>query len=114
MPRIDDYQFGRIVIDGRTYTSDVIIYPDRVDASWWRQTGHRLVPEDLPDVLNDPPEVLVVGEGKPGLMSVPSAARRRFEDAGMEVIIEPTTQAWQTYNRLRLEKRTVAALHLTC
>jgi len=31
--KIDSYSFGRIVIDGQVYTSDVIIYPDRVDAS---------------------------------------------------------------------------------
>jgi len=31
---ISDYRFGRIVIDGKTYTSDVIVYPDRVDPSW--------------------------------------------------------------------------------
>ena len=114
MPQIEDYQFGRIVIDGQAYTSDVIVYPDRVDASWWRQEGHRLLPEDLPEVLSEPPEVLVVGQGRPGLMIVPPATRERFEQAGTTVIAEPTSRAWQTYNRLRQEKRTVAALHLTC
>jgi hypothetical protein len=27
---IDSYDFGAIVIDGKRYSSDVIIYPDRV------------------------------------------------------------------------------------
>ena len=27
---IEDYRFGRIVVNGRAYTSDVIVFPDRV------------------------------------------------------------------------------------
>ncbi|MDI7277703.1 MAG: MTH938/NDUFAF3 family protein, partial [Anaerolineae bacterium] len=92
----------------------VIIYPDRVQSSWWRQEGHRLAAEDLPEVLSEPPEVLVVGQGSPGLMAVPPETRSHLEEAGIQVIVEPTAQAWQTYNRLRQEKRVVAALHLTC
>jgi len=45
------YHFGTIEIDGRTYTSDVIITPERVLDSWWRQEGHRLAVADLTDVV---------------------------------------------------------------
>lgn len=35
MARVDHYEFGRIVIDGREETRDLIILPDRViQASW--------------------------------------------------------------------------------
>jgi hypothetical protein len=44
-PKIESYRFGEIVIDGRRYSNDVIIYPDRVDGKWWREEGHSLVPE---------------------------------------------------------------------
>lgn len=114
MPQIEDYRFGHIVIDGQAYSKDVIIYPDRVDSSWWRQEGHRLVPEDLPAVLEQPPEVLVVGQGSLALMAVPPATLERFQVAGVEVIVEPTAHAVETYNRLQGERRAVAALHLTC
>jgi hypothetical protein len=33
-PKIDSYEFGRIVIDGREYRADVIILPERVVADW--------------------------------------------------------------------------------
>ncbi len=123
MPHIEDYRFGRIVIDGQSYSRDVIIYPDHVDGTWWRKEGHRLAPEDLPALLglpphgasgDQPPEVLVVGQGNPGLMAVPPETRERFEAVGITVIVEPTPRACETYNRLRQSKRTVAALHLTC
>ena len=34
---IESYDFGRIVIDGRKFASDVIIFLDRVDGNWWRK-----------------------------------------------------------------------------
>ncbi|MFQ5909498.1 MAG: hypothetical protein ACE5IJ_02115 [Thermoplasmata archaeon] len=44
---IDSYEFGRIVIDGNEYRSDVIIDSDGVDAGWWRKEGHSLCAEHL-------------------------------------------------------------------
>ncbi len=69
--KIDDYDFGRIVIDGKTYTSDVIVYPERLDTSWWRKEGHLLQPEDITEVLDAEPEVLIIGTGYSGCMRVP-------------------------------------------
>ena len=67
---IDSYEFGAAVIDGRRYSSDVIIYPDRVKDDWWRKEGHRLCIDDLGDVVENKPDVIVVGMGDPGLMRV--------------------------------------------
>jgi len=39
---IEHYSFGRIVIDGKEYTKDLIIYPDKIRANWWRKEGHKL------------------------------------------------------------------------
>lgn len=111
---IESYDFGHIVIDGQTYTADVIIYPDHVDGSWWRKEGHRLDPADLTDVVREKPEVLVVGTGYYGAMQVPPATREHLESQSIRVIVERTTEAWQTYNRLCQGQKTVAALHLTC
>jgi len=114
IPRIQSYSFGEIIIDGRRYSSDVIVYPDRVDSQWWREEGHLLSPADIWEVLQTPPEVLVIGQGSAGRMDVPVETRRQLQDAGTEVIAEPTEQACRTYNRLRGRRRVVAALHLTC
>lgn len=42
MNRIDSYRFGQISISGLKYTSDVIIFPDRVQAHWRRGDSHEL------------------------------------------------------------------------
>jgi len=113
--RIDSYSFGRIVIDGTEYTSDVIIYPDRVDASWWRREGHVLVPEDLSEVLAYPPDVLVIGAGHSGVMQIPQKTAEAFRQKGIKVHIARTADAVTLFNRLQREHaRVVAALHLTC
>lgn len=114
MAMIDSYGFGRIVIDGRLYTSDVIIFPDRVEDRWWRKEGHQLGVEDIEKVLQERPDVLVVGTGYSGLMKVLPETKERLASEGIQLIAENTRKACKTYNRLHESKRVAAALHLTC
>ena len=112
---IDSYKFGEIVIDGQIYSSDLIIFPGRVDASWWRAKGHELAEVDLESVLADPPEVLVVGTGRYGRLSVLPDTERVLTEHGVQLVAQPTKVACQMYNeQVQAGKRTIAALHLTC
>jgi hypothetical protein len=112
---VRNYAFGRIDIDGTVYTSDVIIYPERVQERWWRQQGHRLSMDDLADVLRDPPQVLVIGTGYHGVMRVPAATLEALRARGIEPRVMKTREAVAELGRLRRESaRVVAALHLTC
>lgn len=111
---IESYSFGHIVIDGQSYTSDVILYPDCVEADWWRRQGHLLVPEDLAAVVAEEARTLIVGTGRSGLMRVPPETLEYLESRGFEVIVEKTGDAWQTYNQLSEQTEIIAALHLTC
>lgn len=111
---IDSYQFGQISVDGRQYTSDVIIFPDRVEDNWWRKSGHQLCLEDIADVMAENPEVLIVGTGASGLVEVLPEVRQDADARGIKLIVETTDKAWHTYNQLCRSQRVVAALHLTC
>ena len=111
---INAYQFGRICINEQEYTSDVIIYPDKVDSTWWRRKGHKLYIEDLKDVLQEKPEILVVGMGMPGLMKVLPETKTYLESKGIQLIAKPTDEACKTYNKLSKGKKVIAVLHLTC
>jgi hypothetical protein len=113
MPRIDDYDFGRIVVDGVEHTRDVILLPGRVVPNWWRQDGHRLVVEDLDAVLEELPERLVIGTGAYGRMTPDPAALEQLRRRGLEVEALPTGEAVRRYGVLDPE-RTAAAFHLTC
>lgn len=111
--RIEDYSFGRIVIEGKTYTSDVIIFPERVFSPWWRKEGHLLRMEDLADVLKERPEVLIIGSGRSGVMTVPEDLIKELEKSGITTVVARTAEAVTLFNA-RMEKRVIAALHLTC
>jgi hypothetical protein len=114
---IDSYEFGRIVIKGKRYRSDVIIFPERVLDGWWRREGHRLYVEDLKEVLNaEPqPEVLIVGTGYSGLMKVSDEVEVLLRSRGINLIAQPTKQACQTFNELlKTGRKVVSAFHLTC
>ncbi len=111
---IDSYQFGEIVINGKKYSSDVIIFADRVRDNWWRKTGHQLCLDDIAEVLTENPEVLIVGTGAYDLVKVLPEAQQVVEAQGIELIVEATDKACNTYNQLSRSQRVVAALHLTC
>jgi len=112
--KIEHYSFGKITIDGKTYTSDVIIYPGRVDSSWWRKEGHYLQVLDLIDVINTKPDILIIGTGYSGVMVVPKETISHLESRGIEVHIERTEKAVELFNKLQKDKKVIAALHLTC
>lgn len=111
---IESFSFGTIVIDGEEISHDLIIYPDRMDTSWWRVKAHSLETEDLIDVLEYEPEVLIVGTGANGRMRFPDETQERIRSKGIELIIADTGHASDLYNKLKNEKKTVAVLHLTC
>jgi hypothetical protein len=114
---IDSYEFGAMVINGRRYTSDVIVFPERVIDGWWRREGHKLCVEDLKEILRrEPkPEILVVGTGYYGLVKVSPEVGNTLKSRGIELVTQPTREACRTFNKLLKSKRRVAgAFHLTC
>ena len=114
-PKIESYEFGRIVIDGREYRADVLVLPDRVVADWWRLEGHNLAPEDLREVVGAAPRHLVVGTGAYAAMSVPGDTVTTLEGEGIKVEAHDTATAVRRYNELAAAGEAVAAaLHLTC
>ena len=114
MNTIDSYHFGEIVINGKSYSSDVVIFPDRVRDDWWRKTGHELCLEDIAGVITENLEVLVVGTGASGLMKVLPEVEQVAQARGIKLIVEPTDEACNTYNQLSHSQKVVAAFHITC
>ena len=72
---IERYSFGLIKINGKEYTSDVIIYPQKVVVPWWRKEGHSLVPEDITEIIKYRPDLLIIGRGVSGCLVIPEPTR---------------------------------------
>ena len=112
---IDSYAFGRMVIGGVTYTSDLIIFPGgRVVSPWWRLSGHRLQTADIMELLDAGPDIIVVGTGASGFMRSSNELQELLASRGIDFICEPSSRAYRTYNLLDAAIKTGACFHLTC
>ena len=114
MPHIESYSFGKIIVDGRSQSADLIILPTGVRTDWWRKQGHRLHKEDLRAVVEASPSVLVIGTGNVGLMQVPQETLDYLTEHNIRTVVERTAAACRSFNELAETERAAAALHLTC
>lgn len=112
---IEHYSFGRIKVEGETFKNDIIILPSRIIPNWWRTEGHSLHPEDLSAIENTDIETFIMGCGKYGVLRIPESTRKWFEEKDIHLISGKTDEAVETFNRLKQEKKKIAAgFHLTC
>ena len=113
---IQEYRFGKMVIDGATYDQDLIIAGSEVLPNWWREKGHNLVVKDIEKVIDThKPDILVVGKGQFGMMSISDEVYQYLHDQGIELIHKKTGKAVQIFNKYySQEKNVIGAFHLTC
>ena len=112
---IEDYTFGKILVDGILYTSDIKINDGIVVPGWWRKSGHVVTIEDIGDILDAGADILVIGSGDPGLMKSSDPLRAYLKEAHIKLIEESTSKAVLTFNKLFDKGEKVAAgFHLTC
>jgi hypothetical protein len=113
MARLENYSFGRVTVDGSEQTKDLIVLPDRLVTNWWRRKGHSLALEDLDEVMDALPERLILGIGAYGRLHPDPGTIAELERRGISVESLRTDEAVRRYGELD-ERRTAAALHLTC
>jgi hypothetical protein len=110
-----EYSFGRIIVDGQTCNSDIKIVSGKLVPNWWRNSGHTVEVEDVQDVIDSNSTILVIGKGQPGYMKVTESLRKRLEKNDIELIVEQTSDAIQTFNRLiQAGKQVSAGFHVGC
>ncbi len=113
--RIEHYSFGAMTVGTATYRRDLIILGSDILPDWLRTEGHRLGEEDLGEVLQWSPEVLVVGTGAFGRMEVPAPLLDLLRAKGIEVRRARTSKAAEIFNDMsRRGRRVAGAFHLTC
>ncbi len=112
---IEQYEFGLMKIDGRTYRDDLKIIEGKVVGNWFRKQGHVLHRRDIEDVLAAKPDILVIGTGHSGRMRIDDDAPALLKERDIELIAEPTAKAYKKFNDLHSKgKNAAAGFHLTC
>lgn len=113
--KIEKYEFGKIIIDGRTFDKDLKICINKIIPEWWRKEGHHLYLEDIQDLLEKEPEVLIIGTGYVGMMKVDREVKEYCEKRGISLHVNRTSKAVKLFNELVQQKKKIAAaFHLTC
>jgi hypothetical protein len=112
---IENYRFGKILINGKEYNSDLIIFADHIYDNWWRKEGHNLCIDDIKEIIDKKPDTLIIGTGYLGLMKVPKELIENIKSSGIkQVMVKKTGDACTEYNKLYKKNNIIAAFHLTC
>lgn len=121
--RIKTPEFGKIIVDGKEYTSDIVILPGKIIkrkkqiSKEKHGTSHKFSQEELETYLGkvDPLgiDLLVVGTGQYGRLSLLPGAREVLEKKGIKLVELKTPEATQYYQKEN-RNSTIGIFHITC
>ncbi len=113
--KIGSCSFGSIIINGKTYTDDLIILPDgKILKPWWRKHGHQLTMGDLRELINSSPKIIVVGTGVSGRVIPDKNLEPDLAKLSIEFIAVLNEEAIKVFNQLAPGKRVGCGFHLAC
>lgn len=117
---IDSTKFGNVTIDGKKY-NQVLIAGDRImerDYNSLKElfnTSHKIGKWEVERLLEESPEIIVIGTGQDGAMKINKEIINDFENKKIEVISDITPKAIEIYNKKTEQgKRVNALIHTTC
>jgi len=119
---IEEYKFGLIVIDGKTYNYDVEVRWNGEVLKWWRKEGHKIDVEDVKKAVEQSPDTIILGTGAYGVCKVTENCQNFIKEKGMKLIIDKTEEAVKTFNVISKESKeeegeqnkVIGLFHLTC
>ncbi|MFW6193151.1 MAG: Mth938-like domain-containing protein [Gemmatimonadota bacterium] len=119
-PRVTSDAWGSIEVEDadRPYR-DAKLWPGGSREWDWNETGTRhapgIQPADVAELLEGGAETVVLSRGRNGRLGVMDRTLDRLEEAGVDVVVERTPAAIETYNALADRGARVGALiHTTC
>lgn len=118
-PKIDGTKFGSIIIDGKTYTHDVIIRLDgRVEKRKKKLskavygTSHTISLAEAEYVFETGAEKLILGGGQFGTVHLSEDAATFFQERNCDVQVNPAPKAVNTWNDA--QGSVIGLFHITC
>lgn len=119
---IEEYRFGLIIIDGKSYDYDVEIRWTGEVLQWQRKNSHIFDIASIERAMEENPEIIILGTGEYGAAQVREDCRNFIQEKGVELIIDKTPEAIKTFNVICEEsleeegqqKKIIGLFHLTC
>ena len=111
---IEDHKFGSFVVDGRMYLGDIKIINNKA-RHWEDRRKHILTFDNISDLIESNPEIIIIGIGNSGLLKVPENIKEIIMGRRIKLFIDKNLNAIKKYNEALSENRKAAALfHATC
>lgn len=112
--KIEEYKFGSFRIDGKLYLDDIKIINNKVKY-WQTRERHELKIEEIKDLLESRPDIIIIGTGASGGLQVSEDIKAVLTTKRITYFIEPTEKACKTFNELSAKGKRIAAIfHATC
>jgi hypothetical protein len=113
MVRIDGTSFGEVVIDGKTYYSDMIVWWDGKPE--YKEKVHIIDMAEFSSLMKRKPEIIVIGTGQRGAVKITPEVLETAKKKKVEIYAEPSPRAVQLFNSfMAAKKKAVAFIHTTC
>ena len=117
--RIDKLSYGSIVINGKKHMRDVLIFADgtvrKRKGSFLVLGSHNIRKEEIEQLAQAEPEVMVIGTGTHGNARLASDIKDWARESNLILIVQPSYEAIIKLNELTEQGKKVAALiHITC
>ena len=111
--KINGIVFGAITIDGKTYKHDVVVRLSGEVVKRKKKLSKRLYgTSHVLSLFEKGCDQVVIGSGQMGNVQLSPEAEAYFERKGCEVLLKPTPEAIQTFNRSRAKR--IGLFHVTC
>lgn len=119
MAKVNSFNFGSIVIDGKQYGYNVVVLPDgsvkEREASKTMFGSHNIRKNEIEELAKTEPETLIVGTGTSGMAAVSEEAQAYAREAKLDMVVLHSSEAIEKFNQLTDEgKRAAALIHITC
>lgn len=120
MPYINSTNFGSVTVDHKKYFQVLIIGDETKEREYEKlkelfNTSHEIGDWEINELLENNPEIIVVGTGQDGCLNVGEALPKKAKKNNIKVISEITPTAIQIYNeKAKAGHRVNALIHTTC
>jgi hypothetical protein len=110
--KIDSTRFGEVVIDGRTYFSDVTLYWDGTIEH--REKDIIIDMDELSHILEKKIDIIVIGTGQEGTLGLMDNVRQLLADRKIRIFELKSPDAIEIFNSFASQgKRVAAIIHTT-
>ena len=117
-PRITNFSWGHIKIEGNQQFKDVKCFPNGVRAWDWNETGTKhtpgIKPTDVQELLDNGAACIVLSTGVLGRLQICSETLQLLNSLKIPVHVLKTEKAIELYNKLSKTELVGGLFHSTC